>query len=360
MDVEGTFSTARLSKTLKAPVIVIIDCTKTTRTSAALILGVKKFDPYVKIKGVILNHVAGSRHESIVRESIERYAKLPVIGAIPRQVETAFPERHMGLIPYQEHSEVDNAIREAARIVKKHVEIKKVLEIAMSAEPLKVRISNPKPIASSHIRVGVIRDSAFQFYYPENLEVLQKKGASLIEVSALTDRRLPELDALYIGGGFPETHAILLAGNTSFKRDLLEAIEGGLAVYAECGGLMYLGESLILQDRSYPMAGVFPITFSLQRKPEAHGYTIAEVKRSNPFYKNGTILNGHEFHYSKVIKFGKKKDMYLAFKMKRGNGIINGMDGLCYRNVLATYTHIHALGAPEWVEGMMVNRPSTA
>lgn len=367
MDVVGTFSTARLSRTLKAPVILIIDCTKMTRTSAALILGAKKFDPYVKIKGVILNYVAGKRHESIVRESIERYCSIPVLGAIPRLPDTAFPERHMGLTPYQEHPEVKQAISRAAEIVKKHVSLDRVIEIAKNALPLKSEIPNPKPTPMSSVRVGVIRDSAFQFYYPENLEELQKRGASLIEVSALTDKRLPEIDVLYIGGGFPETHAISLSGNTAFKKDLLKAIEErGLPVYAECGGLMYLGESLIIEGRAYPMAGVFPIIFSLQKKPEAHGYTIVEVRRSNLFYDKGTVLRGHEFHYSKVLKLGKKSDMYMAFKMKRGKGIINGMDGLCRRNVLATYTHIHALGAKEWVEGMLrvekkaINRLSTA
>jgi len=210
-------------------------------------------------------------------------------------------------------------------------------------------------LINSSLKIGVIKDSAFQFYYPENLEELQKNGAELVEISALKEKQLPLIDALYIGGGFPETNAIALAENIDFRRNLKKAVEDGLPVYAECGGLMYLGESLVLGDRTYPMAGVFPVQFCLEKAPQAHGYTIVEVSRSNPYYSQGAVLRGHEFHYSRVltIDLGKKDDIYFAFRMKRGKGIVDKMDGLCYKNVLATYTHLHALGAEEWVGGLI-------
>jgi cobyrinic acid a,c-diamide synthase len=165
---------------------------------------------------------------------------------------------------------------------------------------------------------------------------------------------LPYIDALYIGGGFPETHAITLAENVQFRDSLRNAIEDGLPVYAECGGLMYLGKGLLLGDRTYPMAGVFPMVFSLEKKPQAHGYSIVEVVERNPFYPEGTILKGHEFHYSKPCDAVEEtKGFSFVFKMKRGQGIYEKRDGICYKNVLATYTHLHAFGSREWAEGLV-------
>lgn len=354
MDAKGRFSTARLSKMLNAPVILIVDCTKMTATTAALILGIKNFDPDLRLSGIILNQVAGRRHENVIRESLKKSCNIPLLGAIPKQ-EEVLPERHMGLTPWQEHPEVEDAILKITEIIKKYVDIDGIIAFGLKAGCIKKPLHFTSTTIKSHkpLNIGIIKDSAFQFYYPENFEELQKRGAKLIKISALKDKVLPDLNALYIGGGFPETHAIALSKNIHFKKALLKAIEEGLPVYAECGGLMYLGQSLILKDKVYPMAGVFPIRFSIEQTPNAHGYTIVELIRTNPFYKKGTVLKGHEFHYSRVMKIGKKKGVYLAMRMRRGKGIINGMDGICYKNVLATYTHIHALGSPQWINGML-------
>ena len=201
--------------------------------------------------------------------------------------------------------------------------------------------------------MGVIVDSAFQFYYPENLDALEQQGAKLVRISALIDKTLPPLDALYIGGGFPETHAIALSKNTSFRKSLKQAAEDGLPIYAECGGLIYLGRDITVGGKPYPMAGVLPIRFELKQKPQAHGYTSLKVLHENPFLKKGTVLKGHEFHYSKVTALKLKDSMALAYEMQRGTGIEGGMDGITYKGVLATYTHLHALGHPEWAEGIL-------
>jgi cobyrinic acid a,c-diamide synthase len=402
MDAEGSLSTARMARILRSPVLLIMDCSKMTRTAAALLQGVERFEPGLKLGGVVLNQIAGGRHESVIRESIRRYCKAPVLGAIPRLSKANFPERHMGLTPYHEHPEVEEAISKAAETVERYVDMEGVLMAAGRAGPLRGRRPLEQDISKGQrpfpktrgavtqgrgtlaqgkgavppLTVGIMRDSAFQFYYPENFEELQKRGARLLDVSALRDQALPEVDALYIGGGFPETHAIALSGNAGFRRSLLQAIKRGLPVYAECGGLMYLGKSLILEGREYPMAGVFPLSFKLYERPQAHGYTEVKVTRANPFFKRGTVLRGHEFHYSRgqgpllnnshrpsrghgpllnnsqgpLLKPGP---VTLVFKMNRGQGIADGRDGLCYKNVLATYTHLHALGAPEWAEGML-------
>jgi cobyrinic acid a,c-diamide synthase len=368
MDSKGTYSTAELSKLLRAPVILILDCTKVSRTAGAIVYGLQKFDKKVDIRGVVLNMTAGPRHKKVVSDTIERYCNIPVLGSIPKLNQDFISERHMGLTPFQEQPEVEKAISYTAKIAKKYLDLDMILQIgkkAVSLESSNTRILKRNVARSGiyvhepHVKmtdkpvIGIIRDTAFQFYYPENLEELKKRGINLLEISAIDEKKLPEVDALYIGGGFPETHAIALAKNTSFRKSLRKAIEDGLPVYAECGGLMYLGKSLVLDKKTYPMAGVFPITFCLEKKPQAHGYTIVEINRTNPFYPKGTILKGHEFHYSRVVKIEKKAGMRLSFRMKRGQGLNDKMDGLCYKNTLATYTHLHSLGSPEWSAGLL-------
>ena len=352
MDAAGTYSTAELAKTLRAPVVVILDCTKVTRTMGAMVLGMIKFDPKVDIKGVVLNQIAGTRHEKIVTEVIRNYCCVPVLGAIPK-LRSGLSERHMGLTPFQEHPEVQKAVSNTSEIVRKYVDLEKFAEIARGAAGIALPDfggGDPSVAETEKPVIGIVRDSAFQFYYPENFEELERHGARLVEISALAEKKLPEIDALYIGGGFPETNSIPLAQNVSFRRSVKRAVEGGLPVYAECGGLMYLGKALLLAGRKYPMVGVFPITFSLEKRPQAHGYTTVRVSGTNPFYRKGTVLKGHEFHYSRVLGCGKKEGMGFSFSMKRGQGIMDKRDGVWYKNTLATYTHLHAYGAPEWAE----------
>lgn len=356
MDVDGSYSTAELSKLITAPVVLIVDCTKMTRTVAAIVLGCMNFDKEVQIRGVILNQLSGLRHESVAKGAIEKYCSIPVIGAIPRLRSGEFPERHMGLIPYQEHFDTEKALCFAEEIATKYIDLDKLIDIANDTSLLNFNLRVSDPI-SPDVRIGVIRDSAFQFYYPENLEELQKNGAEIIQINAMKDEKLPDIDALYIGGGFPETNAIKLAENQSFIRSLKKAAEDGLPVYAECGGLMFLGDYIMVKDERFPMVGLFPIGFRMKQKPQAHGYTVLEVQNDNPFYPVGTVIHGHEFHYSSVEGFESvrkdKKDYSFAFKMKRGTGIIDAYDGICYKNVLASYTHIHALGVEGWAIGLI-------
>jgi cobyrinic acid a,c-diamide synthase len=356
MDVDGSYSTAELSKLINAPVILIIDCTKMTRTAAAIVLGCINFDKDVHIKGIILNQVANSRHESIIRDAIEKYCMVPVIGAVPRLKSGEFPERHMGLLPYQEHFDPKKAIAFAEEVVYKYIDLDKLVEIANNAEPLSFNLSIRENNKPNEIKIGVIKDSAFQFYYPENIEELQKNSAEIIQIDAINDKILPDIDALYIGGGFPETNASNLAKNGSFKNSLKKAAEQGLPIYAECGGLMFLGDFITINDEKFPMVGLFPLKFRMKNRPQAHGYTILEVQKDNPFYPVGLVLHGHEFHYSSVDAFDIKDsrgEIFFAFKVKRGFGIIDGLDGICYKNVLASYTHVHALGVSEWAKGLL-------
>ncbi|MBW2020749.1 MAG: cobyrinate a,c-diamide synthase [Deltaproteobacteria bacterium] len=356
IDLEGSTSTSELAKFLKAPVILLIDCTKSTRTVAAMVLGCTQFDPEVNICGVILNRVAGARHESILRKTVEQYCSLPVLGAIPKIKGEAFPERHMGLVPTPEHAWADESIEKAAEMAERYLDLDRILAVAKQAPHLTATSEIPGGTGLSlekpAPRIGVIRDAAFQFYYPENLEALEAEGADLVTVSALADPGLPSLDGLYIGGGFPETHAQALAENKGFRQDVRRLAEEGLPIYAECGGLMYLGESMVLDGVSYPMVGLFPVVFGFSERPEGHGYTVFEVERPNPYFKPGVQVRGHEFHYSKVLSWqGNPED--LAFRMTRGIGFAGKRDGIFYKNTLATYSHVHALGTPSWAEAMV-------
>jgi cobyrinic acid a,c-diamide synthase len=359
IDLDGTTSTAELAKLLKAPVVLIVDCTKSTRTAAAMVLGCVRFDPEVNICGVILNRVAGARHESIIRKTVEQYCALPVLGAIPKLEAGAFPERHMGLVPTPEHARAGDSIGKAADMAQQYLDLERLLTIARGAPGLTAAPDIAEGASSSTLakkgpppRIGVIRDAAFQFYYPENLEALEASGAKIVTLNALADPGLPKLDGLYIGGGFPETQAQALAENERIRQDVRRLAEAGLPIYAECGGLMYLGESLVLDGMTFPMVGLLPITFGFSKRPQGHGYTIFEVEKPNPYFEAGTRVRGHEFHYSKVLEWrGKSED--LAFRMIRGGGLDGKGDGVCYKNTLATYSHIHALGTPSWAEAMV-------
>jgi cobyrinic acid a,c-diamide synthase len=358
IDMKGSTSTAELSKLLGLPVVLCLDCTKSTRTMAAVLLGCLHFDADVSIQGVVLNRVAGSRHEQIVRNSIEHHCGIPVIGAIPA-MDSQFPERHMGLVPSPEHGWAAGAVTAVSQVVKSCLDLDRLEAIAHQALPINVPIypstESKELVSLEKPRIGIIRDSAFQFYYPENIEALTLEGAELVFLSPLSQQQLPDLDALYIGGGFPETHARILAENTGFRSELKRLAEAGLPIYAECGGLMYLGKEIVLEDVAYPMAGVLPVVFGLSPKPKGHGYTIVTVDGKNPFYPAGMEIRGHEFHYSWVASFEETVDCRLVFSMKRGTGFLNHRDGVCYKNILATYTHIHASGTPEWARALVRN-----
>ena len=356
LDAQGTYSTAELAKLLLTPVVLVVDCTMTTRTAAALVLGCQHFDPQVNLAGVILNQVARPRHEDILRKSIEHYCRVPVLGAVPRLKCAVFPERHMGLVPPPEHRAAVHAVQAAQELAERYLDLPGLWQAATQAPPLPAatRPLYPETETQPQVRLGVVRDAAFQFYYPENFEALEQAGARLIFLNALADPELPpDVDALYLGGGFPETSAAGLARNDSFRASVRRAADRGLPIYAECGGLMYLGRSIqTLQGESHPMVGLLPYDFIMGKSPQGHGYTVLEVAGDNPYFPRGARLKGHEFHYSR-LQPEPGPDANLVFHMTRGAGICGHRDGFVYKNVLATYTHLHALGAPDWAPALV-------
>jgi cobyrinic acid a,c-diamide synthase len=358
VDAAGSYSTAELAKLLAAPLVLIVDATKMTRTAAALVLGCRRMDPALDLRGVLLNRVGGERHERILRDAIEQDSGVPVLGSVSKLALENFPQRHLGVLPLHEHPQALLFVEEAAGIAEQCIDLERLLEIGSTAPELGTNSQFLLPDVSvdpsiAGLRIGILKDSSFQFYYPENLEALQNTGAKLVEVSALRHAELPQLDALYIGGGFPETHAERLAENLVFKRSLREAVEQGLPVYAECGGLMYLSRNLLMDESVYPMVGVFPADTVMRRKPQGLGYIRVQVKRPNPFYAVGTVLTGHEFHYSSLVGLEPDADRLCVFEVLRGHGIDGLHDGVCVRNALGTYVHVHALGQPKWAQAVL-------
>lgn len=352
----GQFSTAELAKLLAAPVILVVDCDKVTRTAAAMVLGCQTLDPKVDIQGVILSRVNGNRHASVIRRSIEESTGLPVYGIVPRLPDLPFVQRHLGLIPPDESTGVQRALEKAGDMARDYLDVSGLLAVARSAPSWKIG-AFPKPARvrrgiAEPATIGVIRDAAFQFYYQENIEALTDLGARVIQISALEDKVLPPVDALYIGGGFPETQAEPLAQNKSFRRCVKEAAERGLPIYAECGGFIYLGESLTIGHRCYPMVGALPVAFGMERLPQGHGYTTLTVDRENPFFSMGTTITGHEFHYCRILA-REDREMHTAFSIQKGTGIDGAREGVCRKNILAGFTHVHALGAPEWANALI-------
>ncbi len=358
LDLQGSSSTAEIAKITRSPVLFVIDATRMTRSIAAMVMGYQHFDPNVQIVGVVLNKVARARHEKIARQAIEEFCKIPVVGAIPKDVNLCIPDRHLGLVTKGEMVETDKLLDYFADVISANVDLQKVLTLAQSAPDLPLFKETHVPnlekytLKSQIPKIGVIQDAAFSFYYPENLEALKKLGADVIPINSLIDSHLPgDLDGLYIGGGFPEVFAAELEKNTALRSDIRKAGEKGLPIYAECGGLMYLGRSIQTSSQNFEMVGLLPLDSQMESKPQGHGYTIMEANSDQNWFAEETEIKGHEFHNSRVINL----DPYVKFglNVKRGHGIDGQHDGICYKNVFAAYNHIHALGCPEWAERMV-------
>lgn len=353
-DEHGSASTAELARKLDTPVILTIDCTKMTRTVAAIVQGCAHFEPGLNLAGVILNRTAGERHREILRKSIETHTDVPVIGMLPKIADNPIPERHMGLMSDQEYDGSDygdeqRALDALADMAEQWLDIDAVQRVAASAKDFDVQ---PKPLfegvkGTFTARIGYVHDAALWFYYPENLEALEHAGAELVRLSLLSDKPWPEIDGLYLGGGFPEVFAERIAGNGEVLDRLRSLAADGMPIYAECGGFMVLCDFLEMHGRRHPMAGVYPVGTTFCPKPQGLGYTEAVARKESVFYPEGTTVLGHEFHYSLCLD-QDGKDLDFAMIMKRGKGAGLGLDGLLYQNTLAGYNHIHALAVPEW------------
>ncbi|MFH1844296.1 MAG: cobyrinate a,c-diamide synthase [bacterium] len=367
VDATGSHSSAGLARLLECPVVLVLSPVKVTATAAATVLGCRQLAPEVEIAGVILNRIRGERHERVVRQAIEEHAGVPVLGALPNLTGPTLVSRHLGLVPPAEHGPAAQLRATLVQNLQQYVDLDRLLTIARSARPLVAASEQPSAdaaetgrIPGEKVRIGFFSDTAFTFYYPENLEALERGGATLTAISALAHEKLPTIDALYIGGGFPETHTRELAANTALLAAVRRAAGDGLPIYAECGGLMYLAESLEWRGETIPLSGVLPIQVRMHGRPQGHGYCRMTVDTANPFLPVGLELRGHEFHYSSVQSVqsvqslkGETAGVKTAFAVSKGQGCFDQRDGIVQGNVLASYLHLHALGSPEWARGLI-------
>ena len=354
VDAQGSHSTGALAKMLYAPVVLVLNATKMTRTAAALVLGCQTLDPEVWIAAVILNQVAGRRHESILRDSIETSCSIPVLGAIPRGAGTLLPSRHLGLVTPAEHPDSSELARSLLDLTRGHIDWDRLHEISCRAPRLMApSLAEAGVTSAAGARIGYIKDEAFTFYYLENLDALRTAGAELVPFSALSSIALPEeIDGLYIGGGFPETHARKLAANTSLLGSIRHAAREGMPIYAECGGLMLLARGLVWQGARHEMAGVLPFDVEVCCSPQGHGYVELCVDTANVLFPRGLRLKGHEFHYSRLV-FDENCPPPTACAVLRGTGCFERRDGIVVDNVWASYTHLHATATPEWAPAFL-------
>ncbi|MCK4939859.1 MAG: cobyrinate a,c-diamide synthase [Rhodospirillaceae bacterium] len=353
MDVEGIDSNAHLAKELDAPVVLVIDARGMTRGVAPLILGMQQFDTDVKIGGVILNFVGGPRHEAKLRNVIERYTDVEVIGAVHRNPDIAMTERHLGLIPSNEIAEAKSHIELIGKTIAEEVDIDKVLQIAGTAPALTGMTANTadKIKNDADIIIAIARGAAFGFYYPDDLEALENAGASLVFFNPESETSLPKCDGLIIGGGFPETRIKELSANKQLLTSIQNAINNGLPTYAECGGMMYLSKSISWNGETAPMVGVVPGNAVMTTRPQGRGYIVLAANDTLPWPGKMAGMDNipaHEFHYSLMENMGSGHDF--SYEVVRGQ-CLNGRDGFVLNNMLAGYAHMRNTSRSPWVEG---------
>ncbi len=349
---DGSDSNAALVHQLQTPVVLVIDCRGVTRGVAPLVLGYRHFDPSMPIAGIVLNRVGGARHEGKLRAVLERYTDVPVLGAVHESPDLAITERHLGLVPSGEWDGAEDLIERLAHAVMAQVDVEAIARLGEDGKaPAEVRGARAR---GADVRIGIIRDRAFSFYYPGDLEALEEAGAKLVFIDALRDERLPLIDGLFIGGGFPETEAQALSANGALRAKIHAAIEAGLPTYAECGGLMYLTRSLTFAGRTYPMVGVIAADTVMEARPAGHGYVALKARDTHPWAR-GALDHGsipaHEFHYSHLVDIAP--DTAYAYDVARGTGISGRRDGIVYKNCLAGYAHLRDVAACRWTEAFV-------
>jgi cobyrinic acid a,c-diamide synthase len=356
---DGSNSNAALAQLLELPVVLVLDARGMTRGIAPLILGYQAFDKRINIAGVILNQLGGSRHESKLRAVIEHYTDVTVLGAIAHDPQLALVERHLGLMPNQETDDAAAHVHTIGKRIADQVDLQKIVQLEQSTSsrgqpandqtpPVQACFDTPRP--QTVLRIGIVQDKAFGFYYPDDLHALKAAGAELVTVNALQDAALPALDGLFIGGGFPEVFMTELQANVGLRQSIRTAIDADLPVYAECGGLMYLAKTLRWKDQVADMVGALPVDVRMHERPVGRGYVRLQTTENSPWLtaggESGQTLQGHEFHYSSLENV--PAETKFAYLVQRGHGIDGTHDGLVHRNVLASYAHLRSGAGSDW------------
>jgi len=353
MDVEGSNSNAALARLLGAPVVLVLDSVGVTRGIAPLVLGYQAFDPEINIVGVILNKVGGPRHEEKLRAVIERYTDVKVLGAVRMDNELAIVERHLGLMPGNESDQAESRITAIADRIREQVDLAALQACVGEFIPRQAPHSPGESISclGNGLRLAYANDKSFGFYYQEDLDTLRQAGVELIALNTLSDVSLPDVDGLIIGGGFPEMFITELTGNQALRGAISTAVEAGMPVYAECGGLMYLSRSLRWNQQTGEMVGVIPGDAVMGARPVGRGYAVLEQTPAMPWPTRcpnpSASLPAHEFHYSHLENL--QSGLTYAYRVLRGQGIDGAYDGYVHKNLLASYCHRRGSGPDGWI-----------
>ena len=364
-------STAQIAKTLHCPVILVVDAGSITRSVAALVNGYKSFEPEVQLSGVILNNIGSERHGEKAELAVEKYSGVKVIGKIPRRSDLGISMRHLGLITATEcknrWNDFNSVLNEINKSVEENVDIEVLLAMAKSASRIKkpdskifIEKRDMNKSKELKVRIAVAFDEAFNFYYQDTLDLLALEGAELVYFSPIRDKKLPaRVDAVYIGGGFPEIYGEELSSNTQMLAAVKDFYAGYGVIYAECGGLMYLMEQLeytplhrgaeLHKGGSFEMCGVIKGLVRFVEKRVVN-YVEGEFQKDCILGKKGSRFKGHEFHHSEIIL---KENVDFAYKMLRGEGIKDGMDGIISKNCLASFAHLHAASYTGFAENFI-------
>ena len=374
-------NTASIAKAIDAPVVLIMDARSLVKSAAAVVLGFKALDPDVRIEGVILNKVKGKRHFLKARESVEKLAGVQVVGGIPRNDEITVEQRHLGLVPALERDRIRNNIEKWGQIAEEYIDLDALKEIMKTSSKSTVKDNKSKAIESQEnqlnvvheddfnkhhnealdlavsndskpgdlwkvgnkkpLKIGVAIDEIFTFYYKENLECLEENGATIIPFSPYIDEELPDVDAIYIGGGYPEVFKKELSENESMLKSINKFHEEDRPIYGECGGLIYLSQSI----DGLKMVNAIPYPSEMTPRVQGLNYIVARSNKDNLISNEGDVFRGHEFHYTK-LNIDTTDD--LVFDVLRGRGVLDNMDGISVKNTLANYIHIHACSHPNF------------
>lgn len=346
---DGSDSNAELAKLLGLPVVLVLDTRGMTRGIAPLLVGYSAFDPDVHLAGVILNQVGGSRHEGKLRRAVETYTDIPVVGSVWRNSDLEIGERHLGLTTPAETGGLEALIDGFEKVVGSSVDLERIRGIAQQAPKLnapQMQIKATEPVGEG-LRIGILRDASFGFYYPDDLEAFQSAGATLVPIDAIHDAGLPDIDGLFIGGGFPEMQMGPLSENKKLREALASALDVGLPCYAECGGLMYLCESLTYHGETAQMVGLIPGQAVMHKRPQGRGHVAFQNTVDHPWGLTDEPITAHEFHYASIE--GLPSDSVFTRNMTRGAGIADGKDGIRIANTVAGFSHLRNTCCIPWV-----------
>ncbi len=352
--VEPDGSTAEIASWLDAPVLLVINVHGMARTASALVKGYSEFERNVNVAGVVANHCGSERHAYWLGESFKAYGLPPVVAAVPRGAYPELPSRHLGLVTADERNLSREVLNELGDAFERHGSVDDILALARAAPPPAVTSTDRrKPAEPPRVRLGLAFDAAFHFYYPDNIEALESQGCEVVRFSPLSEQTLPGgLDGIYLGGGYPEVYAQELSANRSMLDSLRAFARSGRAIYAECGGLMYLSRGIETADgKRFDMAGILPARTRMLNRLKTLGYVEVTLLRDSLFGKAGTKMRGHEFHYSELVGDPAEDPNWdHVYEVKKVRLPTSSLEGYQYGRILAGYVHAHFASRPDAVK----------